>query len=60
MEDGTTGINDIVGDEALFTTRARGIDGVFSLDGQRVRTSNDTRSLPKGIYISNGRKVVVR
>lgn len=60
VEDGTTGINDIVGDEALFTTRARGIDGVFSLDGQRVRTSNDTRSLPKGIYISNGRKVVVR
>ena len=60
VEDGTTGINDIVGDEALFTTRARGINGVFSLDGQRVRTSNDTRSLPRGIYISNGRKVVVR
>lgn len=60
VEDRPTGVNDIVGDEALFTTRARGIDGVFSLDGQRVRTSNDTRSLPKGIYISNGRKVVVR
>lgn len=60
IEDTATSINDIHGDDALFTTRGRGMDGVFSLDGQLVRRGTSVEGLPKGIYITNGRKVVVR
>lgn len=30
------------------------------MNGQAVSTSGDLRSLPKGIYIINGKKYVVR
>lgn len=60
VEDTATSIEDIHGDDAAFTTRGRGIDGVFSLDGQLVRRGTSMEGLPKGIYITNGRKVVVR
>lgn len=55
----TTGISDIAG-PATFTSRRRGLDGVYSLDGQLLRHGTSTEGLPKGIYISDGRKVVVR
>ena len=60
VTDTSTSISDIFGDEAAFTTRGRGIDGVFSLDGKLVRTGCSTKGLPKGIYIVDGRKIVVR
>lgn len=60
VEEGTTSIADVLGDEASFTSRGRGIDGVFSLNGQRVRGGSSVVGLPKGIYITNGRKIVVR
>ena len=60
VEDTSTSINDIHGDDAMFTSRGRGIDGVFSLDGQLVRRGSSLLGLPKGIYITNGRKIVVR
>lgn len=60
VEDTATSIEDIHGDDAAFTTRGRGIDGIFSLDGQLVRRGTSIEGLPKGIYITNGRKVVVR
>ena len=60
VEDTSTSINDIHGDDAVFTSRGRGIDGVFSLDGQLVRRGSSLLGLPKGIYITNGRKIVVR
>lgn len=60
VEDTATSIEDIHGDDAAFTTRGKGIDGVFSLDGQLVRRGTSMEGLPKGIYITNGRKVVVR
>lgn len=60
VEDAATSIEDIHGDDAAFTTRGRGIDGVFSLDGQLVRRGSSVAGLPKGIYITNGRKVVVK
>ena len=60
VEDTATSIEDIHGDSAAFTTRGRGIDGVFSLDGQLVRRGTSVEGLSKGIYITNGRKVVVR
>ena len=37
----------------------RGATGVFTLDGRRVDASG-SRNLPKGVYICNGRKFVVR
>ena len=60
VEDTATSIDEIFGDDAMFTSRGRGIDGVFSLDGQLVRKGSSLVGLPKGIYISNGRKVVVK
>lgn len=58
-ESGVTGIDDIHASEDT-TTRTHGIDGVFDLYGQRVRNGNSTEGLPRGIYITNGRKVVVK
>ena len=60
VEDNTTSINEIFGEDAASTTRARGIDGVFSLNGQLVRHGSSTEGLSKGIYIVDGRKIVVR
>lgn len=54
-----TGIDDIHTSDDL-TERTRGIDGVFDLYGRRVRKGTETTGLPKGIYVTNGRKVVVR
>ena len=54
-----TAIDDITG-PGTFTSRRRGLDGVYSLDGQLLRHGTSTEGLPKGIYISDGRKVVVR
>ena len=33
--------------------------GIYSLSGQRMNAT-DTRSLPKGIYIVNGKKFIVK
>ena len=33
---------------------------IYNINGQRVRHTNDIQSLPKGIYIVNGKKVVRR
>ena len=52
----TTAIwNAIIGnDDAATATK-----GIYSLSGQRMNTT-DTRSLPKGIYIVNGKKFIVK
>lgn len=58
--DDATSINDLNSQPSQFTSRHKGISGVFNLDGQKVREGESTQNLPKGIYIVNGRKVVVR
>lgn len=58
--DDATSIDDLNSQPSQFTSRHKGISGVFNLDGQKVRDGESTQSLPKGIYIVNGRKVVVR
>lgn len=58
--DDATSIDDLNSQPSLFTSRHKGISGVFNLDGQKVRDGESTQNLPKGIYIVNGRKVVVR
>ena len=57
--DDATSIDDINSQPSQFTSRHKGISGVFNLDGQKVREGESTQNLPKGIYIVNGRKVVV-
>ena len=58
--DDATSIDDLNSQPSQFTSRHKGISGVFNLDGQKVRDGESTQDLPKGIYIVNGRKVVVR
>ncbi len=58
--DDATSIDDLNSQPSQFTSRHKGISGVFNLDGQKVREGESTQDLPKGIYIVNGRKVVVR
>ena len=58
--DDATSIYDLNSQPSQFTSRHKGISGVFNLDGQKVREGESTQNLPKGIYIVNGRKVVVR
>lgn len=58
--DDATSIDDLNSQPSQFTSRHKGISGVFNLDGQKVREGESTQGLPKGIYIVNGRKVVVR
>lgn len=59
ISDDATSIDEINSQPAQFTSRHKGISGVFNLDGQKVREGESTQNLPKGIYIVNGRKVVV-
>ena len=56
-ENETTAIwNAVIGndDNAEVTSK-----GIYSVSGQKMNTT-DTRSLPKGIYIVNGKKVIVK
>lgn len=59
VEDSTTGIDDIHGSTGR-TSYKRGIDGVFNMNGQMVRRSCSLEGLPKGMYIVNGKKIIIR
>lgn len=59
VEDSTTGIADIHGSTDC-TSYKRGIDGVFNINGQMVRRSCSLDGLPKGMYIVNGKKIIIR
>lgn len=59
VEDSTTGIDDIHGG-ADCTSYKRGIDGVFNMNGQMVRRGCSLEGLPKGLYVVNGKKIVIR
>ena len=59
VEDSTTGIADIHGSTDC-TSYKRGIDGVFNINGQMVRHSCSLEGLPKGMYIVNGKKIIIR
>ena len=59
VEDSTTGIADIHGSTDR-TSYKRGIDGVFNMNGQMVRRSCSLEGLPKGMYIVNGKKIIIR
>ena len=59
VEDSTTGIADIHGSTDC-TSYKRGIDGVFNMNGQMVRRDNSLEGLPKGMYVVNGKKVIIK
>ena len=59
VEDSTTGIDDIHGSTDR-TSYKRGIEGVFNMNGQMVRRSCSLEGLPKGMYVVDGKKIVIR
>lgn len=59
VEDSTTGIDDIHGSTDR-TSYKRGIEGVFNMNGQMVRRSCCLEGLPKGMYVVNGKKIIIR
>ena len=59
VEDSTTGIDDIHGSTDC-TSYKRGIDGVFNMNGQMVRRSCSLEGLPQGMYVVNGKKIIIR
>ena len=59
VADSTTGIDDIHGNTDC-TSYMRGIDGVFNMNGQMVRRGCSLEGLPKGLYVVNGKKIVIR
>ena len=59
VEDSATGIADIHGGTDS-TSYKRGIDGVFNMNGQMVRRGCSLEGLPKGLYVVNGKKIVIR
>lgn len=59
VEDSTTGIDDIHGSTDR-TSYKRGIEGVFNMNGQMVRRSCSLEGLPKGMYVVNGKKIIIR
>ena len=59
VEDSTTGIADIHC-STDSTSYKRGIDGVFNMNGQMVRRSCSLEGLPKGMYVVDGKKIIIR
>ena len=59
VEDSTTGIADIHGSTDC-TSYKRGIEGVFNINGQMVRRSCSLEGLPEGMYVVNGKKIIIR
>lgn len=59
VADSATGIDDIHGNTNC-TSYKRGIDGVFNMNGQMVRRGCSLEGLPKGLYVVNGKKIVIR
>ena len=59
IEDSTTGVDDIH-TSSDQTSYKRGIDGVYNMNGQKLRNGISAGNLPKGMYIINGKKIVVR
>lgn len=51
-EDDTTGIMDITSGSKASTA-----EGIFTLDGRKI---NETENLSRGIYIKNGKKIMVK
>ena len=43
-----------------ITVKKQARGGIYTLSGVKVRNNGDTNGLPKGIYIVNGNKLLVK
>lgn len=59
VEDSATSIDDIHG-SSNSTSYKRGVEGVFNMHGQMVRRDNSLEGLPKGMYVVNGKKIIIK
>lgn len=59
VEDSATSIDDIHG-SSNSTSYKRGIEGVFNMHGQMVRRDNSLEGLPQGMYVVNGKKIIIK
>ena len=59
VEDSATSIDDIHG-SSNSTSYKRGIVGIFNMHGQMVRRDNSLEGLPKGMYVVNGKKIIIK
>lgn len=59
VEDSAMSIDDIHG-SSNSTSYKRGIEGVFNMHGQMVRRDNSLEGLPKGMYVVNGKKIIIK
>ena len=59
VEDSATSIDDIHGSSNNISYK-RGIEGVFNMHGQMVRRDNSLEGLPKGMYVVNGKKIIIK
>ncbi len=50
-----TGIEDIISDN-----KDNAVEGVYTLSGAQLRTTNDVKGLPAGLYIVGGHKFVIK
>ena len=57
IEDDATSISDITANDGVQTI-GRFADGIYSLNGERIAGANNISSLPKGVYIVNGKKFI--
>lgn len=55
-----TGVADGIGEIISSTPASFSVNGVYNLNGQLVRGGNSIDGLPAGIYVVNGKKLVVR
>ena len=59
--DMTTGIEDIIANDEAQSPISRFANGIYTMDGRRVsKNANDIEKLPKGMYIVNGKKQIVK
>lgn len=59
IEENATGIEDVMADQLFAQPKNEKPDGIYNLNGQRLRNTNSLEGLPKGIYIVKGKKVKV-
>ena len=52
--------DDATGIHAATAEQLEGIFNIYSIDGKLVRQNGDKMGLNKGVYIINGKKVVVK
>lgn len=59
IEENATGIEDVMADQLFAQPQNEKPDGIYNLNGQRLRNTNSLEGLPKGIYIVKGKKVKI-